>query len=258
MTPFALSASGLDGLDGVRHGFFTLRGGVSGGIHRGLNCGFGSDDDAGAVAENRRRVAAAIGAETGPLTVHQVHGTTVARAEGPWPDGVSPRADALVSTRPDIALGVLAADCAPVLLADASAGIVAAAHAGWKGALAGVTDAALAAMVDLGARPERVLAAVGPCIAQASYEVGPELRATFLGQAAGNAAFFHPGEREGHHHFDLQGYVAGRLAGAGIGAVARIARDTYAEEDLFFSYRRATHQGESDYGRAISVIMLTR
>ncbi len=256
MTPAALPAAGLAELDGIRHGFFTRRGGVSGGLYAGLNCGGGSGDDSSAVERNRRLVVEAMGAGSGLLTVHQVHGTKVARAEGPWPDGVSPRADALVSIRPGLALGVLAADCAPVLLSDAEAGVVAAAHAGWKGALAGVAASTVEAMLGLGAREHRIRAAVGPCIAQASYEVDAEFRAAFLGQAAGNASFFAPGRREGRHQFDLSGYVAARLEAAGIGAVEQIGRDTYAEAGLFYSYRRATHRGEGDYGRQLSVILL--
>lgn len=256
MTPSPLQAPGLAALDGIRHGFFTRRGGVSRALYADLNCGFGSGDDPGAVGENRRRVARTIGAEVALDTVHQVHGTKVARAVGPWPGGGSPRADAMVSTTPGVALGVLAADCAPILLADPAAGVVGAVHAGWKGALAGVTDATLRAMVALLARPERIRAAVGPCIAQASYEVGPELRAQFLDQSPDNRRFFHAGKRDGHHHFDLPGYLEHRLRRAGVGAVERLDRDSYAEPEDFYSYRRATHRGEADYGRAISVIML--
>ncbi len=252
----AITTANLGALPGVRHGFFTRRGGVSGGLYDGLNCGFGSDDDATAVAENRRRIEADMQAHHGPLTVHQVHGTTVAAVAGPWPEDGPPRADALVTATPGLAIGVLAADCTPVLLADPAAGVVAAAHAGWKGALAGVTDAALAAMADLGAEAGRVHAAVGPCIAQASYEVGAELRDRFLEHDAENAAFFAAGARAAHFQFDLEGYVAARLHAAGVGSLECVHRDTYAEDGLFYSYRRATHRGEGDYGRGLSAIML--
>lgn len=242
---------------GLRHAFMTREGGVSKGLYASLNCGLGSGDAAARVAENRARAAARLGLEAEALcTLYQVHGTEALRVDGPWRAGARPRADALVSATPGIALGVLTADCAPVLLADAEAGVIGAAHAGWKGALAGVIEAAVAAMVALGGRRERIAAALGPCIAQASYEVGPEFPAPFLAEDAQNSAHFRPAAREGHHQFDLAGYVLAKLVAAGIEAPEHLAHDTLAEKELFFSYRRACLEGEDDYGRALSAIAL--
>lgn len=255
--PKPVVAAGLTRSAGIRHGFFDRRGGVSAGIHASLNCGLGSEDDPDHVRENRRRVAAALGvAPGGLLTAYQVHSATAIAVTAPWPDDSRPRADGLATDRPGLALGVLSADCAPVLLADAEAGVVGAAHAGWRGALAGITDAVIAVMESLGARRQRIQAAVGPCISQACYEVGAELRQAFLDAAPDNGALFAPGTRANHFHFDLEGYVALRLARAEIGGVERLGRCTYADEDAFFSFRRATHRGEPDYGRAISAIAL--
>ena len=239
-------------LAGVAHGFLGRRGGVSQGIHAGLNVGRGSDDDRDAIEENRRRAVAAVLPAATLLTVHQIHSPEVVTVTGPWPDAARPKADAMVTGRRGLLLGVLTADCAPVLFADREAGVIGAAHAGWKGALAGVTDATVAAMEALGARRERIAAAVGPCIGQASYEVDGAFVARF---GADNAHFFKPG-REDHAQFDLEGYVAMRLAAAGVGTVEKLGLDTYADESRFYSYRRATHRGEPDYGRQISVIGL--
>ncbi|MET0179411.1 MAG: peptidoglycan editing factor PgeF [Novosphingobium sp.] len=242
-------------LEPIPHGFLGRRGGVSEGIHAGLNVGLGSDDDRAALAENRARAVAAVLPGATLVTVHQVHSAEVVTVGEAWPDAARPRADALVTDRAGLLLGVLTADCAPVLLADVQAGVVGAAHAGWKGALAGVTDAAITAMEALGATRGRIVAAVGPCIAQASYEVDTAFEARFLAADPANARFFRDGAI-GHAWFDLAGYVATRLAAAGIGAIERLDCDTYADADRFFSYRRATHRSEPGYGRQIALIGL--
>ncbi|WP_420606807.1 peptidoglycan editing factor PgeF [Novosphingopyxis sp.] len=239
----------------VPHGFLGRTGGVSNGLYRDLNVGVGSDDDALAIAENRRLAAQAIIADAPLQTVYQVHGADVVTLDGPLPADARLRADAMVTATPGLLIGILTADCAPVLLADAEAGVVGAAHAGWKGALTGVTDAAIAAMEALGADRGRIAAAVGPCIAQASYEVDEGFYRRFCEADEANDGFFAPG-KEHHHRFDLEGYVAARLAAAGVRQVACLGRDTYRLEDRYFSYRRATHRGEPDYGRQISLIGL--
>lgn len=252
-----LTAGALSALPGIRHGFFTRAGGVSGGPFASLNCGFGSGDDPEKVAENRRRALDRAGLPPASLvTAYQLHSPHAVAVETVWPREAAPRADAMATDRPGIALGVLTADCAPVLLADAAAGVIGAAHAGWRGALDGVLAAAVAAMTRLGAQPARIAAAVGPCIAQASYEVGPEFPAPFLAADPANAAFFRPAPRDGRFLFDLPGYVAAALGRLGIGAVARLEADTCREEERFFSYRRACLRGERDYGRGLSVIAL--
>jgi hypothetical protein len=237
----------------VPHGFLGRRGGVSTGELEGLNVGFGSSDDRDAIAENRARAIAAVlpGAEL--ATVHQIHSANVVRVEMPWLQDERPHADGMVTDRPGLLLGILTADCAPVLLADAEAGVVGAAHAGWRGALVGVTDSVIVAMEDLGARRDRIAAAVGPCIARDSYEVDEAFRAKFLDADLANQRFF-PAGPAGKPHFDLEGYVVERLKSAGIVSVDALALDTYAHADRFFSYRRATHRGEADYGRQISMI----
>jgi hypothetical protein len=238
----------------LSHGFFGRPGGVSTGVYAGLNCGPGSGDAREAVMENRRRATAALeGAQL--CTLYQIHSNNVVIVTEPWQ--TAPQADALVTRLPGLALGVLTADCAPVLLADAVAGVVGAAHAGWKGALLGVTDSAVAVMEELGAVRARIAAAVGPCIGQASYEVDAAFRDRFLVDATANATFFVPGERENRFRFDLESYVVMRLKRAGIGSVERISADTYARETDFYSYRRATHRSEPDYGRELSAIVLT-
>ncbi len=247
----------LDDVPRLRHAFFTREGGVSDGLFRSLNCGFGSGDAAEKVAENRARAMAALGSSTERLvTCYQVHSAKVANVEAPWRREDNPRADALVTRRRGIALGILTADCVPVLFADAEAGVIGAAHAGWKGALAGVIEATVAAMAGLGALPARIRAAIGPAIQQPSYEVGPEFPAPFLAEDGCSAAFFAPAPREGHFLFDLAGYVARRLGRAGVGAVERATGDTAADEERFFSYRRACLRGEKDYGRGLSAILL--
>ena len=242
-------------LGSVPHGFLGRGGGVSKGEMWGLNVGYGSGDDTELIAENRRRAIAAVlpGAEL--ATVHQVHSPTVVRVEQPWPRDERPHADAMVTDRPGLLLGVLTADCAPVLFADDAAGVVGAAHAGWRGALAGVTDATIEAMEALGARRERIAAAVGPCIAQPSYEVDDAFRARFGEEDSANARFFVAGPA-GKPHFDLPAYVLNRLESAGIGRAEAIDLDSYADAELFYSYRRSTHLGEPSYGRQISMIGL--
>ncbi|MEX2630742.1 MAG: peptidoglycan editing factor PgeF [Tistlia sp.] len=252
-----LTTGPLNDLTGVRHGFFTRQGGVSEGIYDSLNCGFGSGDRAEVVAANRARAMARIEIEPARLvTVWQHHSPDVVTVEAPWAQGDNPKADALVTRRPGIALGILTADCAPVLLAEAAAGVVGAVHAGWKGALGGVLERTVAAMVALGASAERIVAGVGPCIAQRSYEVGPEFAAPFLAQDPENESFFQDNGKTGKAHFDLKGYVARRLVAAGVTRVEVLPCDTCAEERLFFSNRRAVKRGEGDYGRGLSAIYL--
>ena len=249
----------LAGLDGVQHGFFTRRGGVSTGLYSSLNCGYGSGDSPDNVRENRRRAAEAFSAaEHELLTVHQIHSTEVLTVGAErWSSPGAPKADGLVSDRPGVVLGVLAADCAPVLLADAQAGVIGAAHAGWKGALAGVVDVTIAAMEKLGAERGRMHAAIGPCIGRESYEVGPEFPAPFLAQDRDNERFFKVAPRPGHFIFDLAGYLLARLAKEGI-AASSTGHDTLTGTEDFFSYRRNTLQGVRDYGRGLSAITLGR
>jgi YfiH family protein len=237
------------------HGFLGRRGGVSTGIHGGLNVGLGSDDDRAAVLENRKRAAGAVLSGAPLVTVHQVHSAAVVTVDQPWSDDARPKADALVTRCPGTLIGILTADCGPVLFADTEAGVVGAAHAGWKGAIAGVTDATIIAMEALGADRSRITAAIGPCIARASYEVDEAFLRRFEEVDPANERFFTPG-RTGHHQFDLEGYIAARLGAAGIGRVEMLGLDTYAEPDRFFSFRRATHKKEPDYGRQISMIGL--
>ena len=252
-----IQARPLADLEGVQHRFFTRRGGVSAGLYSSLNCGYGSGDLPDNVRENRRRAAAAFElGEPDLLTVHQFHSTDVLTvADQRWSSPGAPKADALVTDRPGVVLAVLAADCAPVLFADGDAGVIGAAHAGWKGALGGVVDTTIAAMERLGARRERIRAAIGPCIGRDSYEVGPEFPAPFEAQDAGNAAFFRPAARAGHFLFDLAGYLAHRLQRAGIAASVS-GHDTLAAGEDFFSYRRNTLAGVRDYGRGLSAVAL--
>ena len=241
--------------NGIRHGFFTRIGGVSEGIYRGLNTGTGSNDDPDRVRENRRRVAEWMG--VGPdalLSLHQVHSPDAIVVRAPF-SGERPKADALVTDRPGLALGASAADCGPVLFAEPEARVIGAAHAGWKGAFTGVLESTVAAMEGLGARRERIVAVLGPSISQANYEVGPEFVERFVAADPDNARYFAPSGRAGHALFDLNLYTVDRLARAGVEA-SQLGRCTYAEEELFFSYRRTTHRNEADYGRLISAIVL--
>jgi purine-nucleoside/S-methyl-5'-thioadenosine phosphorylase / adenosine deaminase len=239
-------------LGAIPHGFLGRRGGVSEGAVAGLNVGHGAGDDEAAVAENRRRAGAAVLPGAVLATVYQVHSPDAVTVIRPWPHAERPRADAMATDRPGVLLGVVTADCAPVLLADIEAGVVGAAHAGWRGALGGVLEAAVREMVGLGAARERIVAAIGPAIAQASYEVDEAFRANF-GEVG--EPWFAPG-RPGHWQFDLEGYAAARLARAGIGRVDRLGLDTYSAPERFYSYRLATHRGEANYGRQISLIGL--
>lgn len=253
-----ITLEALDG-DGLRHGFFTREGGVSEGIFASLNCGLGSRDDAERVAENRRRAMAALAlAESGLATCHQVHSASVVVVDAVWPRAERPRADAMVTRRRGVALGILTADCAPVLFADAEAGVIGAAHAGWRGAVSGVLEATVAAMVGLGAAPARIRAGIGPCIAQPSYEVGPEFPAPFLAADPADADLFRAAPRAGHFLFDLAGYAARRLSRLGLGRIERTGGDTAADPQRFFSYRRSCLTREKDYGRELSAICLAR
>jgi polyphenol oxidase len=242
-----------DVLRGVTHGFFTREGGVSGGIYASLNGGPGSGDDAAAVAGNRGRIAGWLGAKH-LVSLHQVHSADVVRVTGPW-EGDRPRADAMVTDRPGLALGVLTADCAPVLLADIQAGVVGAAHAGWKGALGGVLEATVEAMEGLGAERDRVVAAIGPVISQRAYEVGPEFVECFLDEDQENGRHFAGGQAD-RAMFDLPGFCLARLRAAGVGIAAWTGHCTYSDPRRFFSYRRACHAGEPDYGRLVAAIAL--
>jgi purine-nucleoside/S-methyl-5'-thioadenosine phosphorylase / adenosine deaminase len=240
----------------LAHAFFGRPGGVSTGVYAGLNCGPGSGDERDKVLENRRRAMEALGGAR-LATLYQVHSAKAVTVTAAWEIGASPHADAMATNVPGIALGILTADCAPVLLADAKAGVIGAAHAGWKGAIGGVTDSAIAEMEKLGAGRSRIMAAIGPCIAQVSYEVDATFRQRFATDDAANDAFFTGSDRPGFHRFDLEAYVAMRLARAGVTNVVRLSADTYAHEERFYSYRRATHRGEADYGRDLSAITLT-
>jgi YfiH family protein len=228
---------------------------VSTGILSGLNVGLGSADDRAAIVENRHRAVEAVLPGAALATVHQVHSAEAVIVREPFEDDARPHADAMATDRPGLLLGILTADCVPVLLADAQAGVVGAAHAGWKGALGGVTDATIAAMEKLGARRDRIAAAIGPCIARASYEVDDAFARRFEEADSANERFFFAG-RPGHQQFDIEAYVAARLAAAGIVRVEALGLDTYSDEQSFFSFRRATHRGEADYGREISLIGL--
>ena len=241
----------------IRHGFFTRKGGVSDGAFASLNCGFGSGDQPDRVAENRRRaVADAVSADIPVVTVHQRHTAEAVVVREAWVPASAPVADGLVTDRPDIALGVLAADCAPVLMADAESGVIGAAHAGWRGAFDGIVEATVERMIALGAVRTRIIAVVGPCIGPHSYEVGPEFRVRFMEADAANEDLFRPARRPGHAMFDLAGYVVRRLMAANLGYVAATGRDTCAEADVFFSYRRTVLEGGQAYGRGLSLIAL--
>ena len=254
MTDLPVLTSPLLEARGIRHAFLTRNGGVSSGVYDSLNVGRGSKDAADDVVENRRRAAAHFGLPIEALnTCYQVHSSTALVADGPWNDA-RPEADGVVTDRRGVVCGALAADCAPILFADPKAGVVAAAHAGWKGALGGIAEATLARMQELGARPSRVIAVVGPCIGPESYEVGPEFLDRFVADDAGNAAFFTPHADKAK--FDLPAFVLHRLRGAGVETAEWVGRDTCAEEEHFFSNRRAFKRGEPDFGRLLSAIAL--
>lgn len=245
-------------IPGVAHGFFTRVGGASQGVYASLNAGVGSLDAPEAVTENRARVAAALGAEPERLAVpFQIHSPDAVAISEPWPVDARPRCDALVTATPGLALGVTGADCGMILFADQGARVIGAAHAGWKGALKGVIEATVTAMERLGAKRRDIVAGLGPCIGPKSYEVGPEFVAAFEGVGDDTASYFSPSRREGRSMFNLNAYIAERTARAGVGRFEDLRLDTYADESRFFSYRRATHRKEPDYGRLMSVIVMT-
>ena len=241
---------------GIAHGFCTREGGVSTGVYQGLNCGWGSDDDRAAILENRRIVADRFGQTPDRLvTMFQIHSAKVATVTEPWAPDKAPEVDGIVTDRPGIILGALAADCAPILFADPEARIIGACHAGWKGALHGVAQATVEAMEQLGANRDDIHACIGPCIAATSYEVGPEFPAPFLAQSLDNDRFFQPGNGD-RLYFDNPGYLRTRLTELGLARVTATRHDTLTDPDRFYSYRRSCHLNEPDYGRQISVIML--
>jgi YfiH family protein len=247
----------LAALAGIQHGFFTRRGGVSGGIYASLNCGYGSRDERHHVQENRARVAAWLGAEQHRLiTPRQAHTAHAVIARASWTPDQAPEADAVITAEPGLAVGVLAADCAPVLLADATAGVVGAVHAGWRGARGGIIQSAVARMVELGARSDAITAAVGPAISASVYEVGEDFRLDFLKQSPGNETLFHVPAGKARPHFDLPAYVMMQLRAAGVSQTTSLGLCTLSSESLFFSYRRSRAQGHDDYGRQISAIVL--
>ena len=252
MSELPVLTSKLLDLPGIRHAFFTRRGGVSQGLYESLNVGAGSKDDPIAVAENRRRAAHFLGGEL--VTAYQVHSATAFGVSGPWPGG-PPEGDAVVTATPGVVVGALAADCAPILMADAEARVVAAAHAGWKGALTGIAEAAIERMEAFGAQRSRIVAAIGPCIGPGSYEVGPEFYDRFVADNADSARFFVDGDGD-RKMFDLPDYMLDRLRKAGVAACEWIGRDTCAEPEFFYSNRHAFHRGDADYGRLLSAISL--
>lgn len=253
MTLHALKSSLLS----TPHGFFTRKGGISNGFYASLNCGPGSQDSIEHVLENRLRVQDYLNAEA-LCTLYQIHSAEVITITQPWQQYNAPRADAMVTKIPGIALGILTADCAPVLLADTTAGIIGAAHAGWKGAVAGVIPNTIAAMRELGSLPENIIAALGPCIAQESYQVDVTFHSDFLSRNKGYEQFFtRDMQSPSHYYFDLKSFVAAQLQAVGVTTIDVFSNNTYIEESEFFSYRRATHRNEQDYGRQISAIVLT-
>lgn len=242
---------------GIRHAFFTREGGVSEGVYAGLNGGIGSNDKPEHVMENRARMAGYLDVPADNLlSLYQIHSPLALRVSEAWPREHRPQADAMVTVKPGIALGVGAADCGPILFADAEAGVVGAAHSGWKGAIGGVLEATIAAMEAEGARRSRMIVALGPMLSQANYEVGPEFKSAFLAENVDNTRYFREGARDGYSHFDLPGYIVGRLERARVGEIENPALCTYADEARFYSYRRKTHRNEPDYGRLIAAIRL--
>lgn len=256
-TPQPIEATSLSRLRGIRHGFFTREGGNSTGLYAGLNCGLGSSDDRDKVLENRRRMASALGRPDAPVvTLFQTHSATARIVTGAQDPANLPKADAVVTATPGVVVGVLTADCCPVLFADPDAKIVAAAHAGWRGAVGGILEATVATMVEAGARRQRILAAIGPCIGPAAYEVGPEFQSELLALNPDNARYFSKLPGQAKPRFDLPGYVMARLGGLGLSATQCATTCTYENESRFFSYRRSCHRKEPDYGRQISAILV--
>jgi polyphenol oxidase len=252
-----IQAPALASQSGILHAFFTRQGGVSDGIYASLNGGIGSSDEPAKVQENRRRMAEALGVKHDALiSVHQVHSPDAVIVDGPW-RSERPKADAMVTAMPGLALGITTADCGPVLFADAEARVIGAAHAGWRGAVTGVLESTLTAMERLGAQREKIVAVLGPTISQNAYEVGPDFIRRFTEEAPGHERFFKEAERPDHAMFDLPGFIGARLEVAGIGAFTNLGLCTYSDEERFFSYRRTTHRKEPDYGRLISAITLT-
>jgi YfiH family protein len=250
-----LTSPTLSALPGIRHAFFTRQGGVSLGIYESLNGGVGSRDEPAHVVENRTRMATTLGVKPDALlSAYQIHSPDVVVAERPWASDQRPRADAIVTRVPGLACGISTADCGPVLFADAQASVVGAAHAGWRGALGGVIESTVAAMEKLGADRARIVAAIGPLIRQPNYEVGDEMRAAFVAGASEHERFFVPGRRAAHWQFDLPGFIALQLGRAGLSQIEDLGACTYADAQTFYSYRRATHRSEPDYGRHISAI----
>ncbi|MCR9281011.1 MAG: peptidoglycan editing factor PgeF [Rhodobacteraceae bacterium] len=244
-------------LDGIRHGFFTRQGGVSGGIYTSLNIGLGSDDERSSVLENRNRVAGQLGIGADRLvSPYQIHSADVITVSAPFAQDADRKADALVTATPGLAIGIATADCGPLLFADTKAGVIGAAHSGWKGAVTGILQNTVAAMEALGATRTNITAVLGPTISQGAYEVGPEFKERFLQEHPDNTRYFKPSERAEHFMFDLPAFITDKLQALGLGAVADLALCTYADEDRFFSYRRTTHRKEPDYGRQISAIAL--
>jgi YfiH family protein len=242
----------------IRHGFFTRAGGVSEGLYAGLNCGPGSADAAENVIENRARVARELGGEQADVaTLYQVHSGDALIIDQPVDPAARPKADGIVTNTPGLVIGVLTADCTPVLFADPEAGVVGAAHAGWRGAVGGVLESTIAEMEKLGARRNRILTAIGPAINQVSYEVGPEFETALLESCANNVMFLSRKTPHERAYFDLPGYVEMRLRKSGVAEVERQSLCTYANESLFFSYRRSQHRAEPDYGRQISAIVVS-
>lgn len=252
-----ITAKSLSGVEAIRHGFFTREGGVSGGIYASLNCGLGSKDTTQDVMENRRLVCQKLDIEPGSLiTPYQHHSADVVMADKPWLHENAPRADAIVTAWPGLAIGVSTADCVPVLFADGQSKVIGAAHAGWRGALTGVLETTLSAMEELGAARARIRAAVGPAISQKAYEVGEEFEARFIDENIENKKYFSRKAPHSRPHFNLTGYVAGRLKRAGLAHIDELDICTYEHESRLFSYRRCTHRQEEDYGRQISAILL--
>ena len=250
-----ISAASLK-LSGISHGFFTREGGYSSGIFSSLNCGLGSGDNIEIVNRNRAKVASELAVQPANLvSAFQIHSADVAVVEVPFSE--RPKVDGLVTRTRGIALGVLTADCGPVLFADEKAGVIGACHAGWKGAVSGITNATVLAMEKLGARRENIVAVLGPTISQRAYEVGPEFLKVFLNQSSAHQKYFISSLKNDHYMFDLPTYLIDRMKAFGIGQVHDLALCTYADERRFFSYRRATHRAEKDYGRLISAIALT-
>jgi YfiH family protein len=253
-----LQARSLSALPGIRHAFFTRAGGVSDGLYESLNGGIGSNDVPAKVTENRARMAAALGvAPDRLLSLYQIHSANVVVVETPWNVASRPRADAMVTRVPRLALGIGTADCGPVLLADPQACVIGAAHAGWRGALTGVIEATVAAMEKLGADRKHMVTATGPMISQPNYEVGQDLVDRFGEADKHSERFFKPGARPGHAMFDLAGYIVARLTRAGITQIENLGLCTYADPARFYSYRRSTHRAEPDYGRHINAIALS-